>query len=58
MVNNIIKNDINEIINNIDNSRFDGKNILLTGGGGFLGMYFVHYFISLNDQKLIQNPLG
>jgi len=43
MVNNIIQQDINEIINKIDNSRFSGKTILLTGGGGFLGTYFVHY---------------
>jgi hypothetical protein len=30
MVNNIIQQDINEIINKIDNSRFSGKTILLT----------------------------
>ena len=54
MVNNIIQQDINEIINKIDNSRFSGKTILLTGAGGFLGTYFVHYFTILNDKKLLE----
>jgi len=56
MVNTIIKNDINEIINKIDNSRFSGKTILLTGAAGFLGTYFVHYFTALNDMKILQTP--
>ena len=56
MVNNIIQQDINEIINKIDNSRFSGKTILLTGAGGFLGTYFVHYFTILNDKKLLEEP--
>jgi UDP-glucuronate decarboxylase len=56
MVNNIIKQDIKEIISRIDNSRFNGKNILLTGGGGFLGTYFVHYFSMLNDLNILSKP--
>jgi dTDP-glucose 4,6-dehydratase/UDP-glucuronate decarboxylase len=56
LVNNIIQQDINEIINKIDNSRFSGKTILLTGAGGFLGTYFVHYFTILNDKKLLNEP--
>ena len=56
LVNNIIQQDINEIINKIDNSRFSGKTILLTGAGGFLGTYFVHYFTILNDKKLLEEP--
>ena len=51
LVNNIIQQDINEIINKIDNSRFSGKTILLTGAGGFLGTYFVHYFTILNTEN-------
>lgn len=29
--------------------RFAGKKILLTGGAGFLGAHFVHFFTALND---------
>lgn len=56
MVNSIIRQDINEIISKVDNSRFSGKSILLTGGGGFLGTYFTHYFTMLNDLAIIQEP--
>ena len=56
MVNNIIKQDITEIISRVDNSRFSGKKILLTGGGGFIGTYFVHYFTTLNDLGILQEP--
>ena len=34
MVNDVIKQDIAEIVTRVDNSRFSGKKILLTGGGG------------------------
>jgi dTDP-glucose 4,6-dehydratase/UDP-glucuronate decarboxylase len=56
MENLVIKQDINEIVKSIDNTRFAGKTILLTGGGGFLGMYFVHYFAALNDLNIIEKP--
>jgi UDP-glucuronate decarboxylase len=56
MINEIIKNDIIEIINQIDNKRFSGKTILLTGAGGFLGTYFVHYFTALNDMNILNSP--
>ncbi len=52
----IMKQDIIEIINRIDNHRFSGKTILLTGGCGFLGTYFVHYFMALNDLNKLKNP--
>ena len=41
MTDKIIENDIVEIINQIDNKRFSGKTILLTGGTGFLGKSFI-----------------
>lgn len=56
MVNKIIKNDILEIISKVDNTRFTGKTILLTGGAGFLGTYFVHYFSMLNDLNILKKP--
>ena len=55
MVNDVIKKDIIEIINKIDNNRFNNKKILLTGGGGFLGTYFVYYFSLLNDLKILND---
>ena len=54
MVNTIIQKDISEIINATDYTRFSGKTVLLTGGGGFLGTYFVHYFTAINDANLLE----
>ena len=38
--------DIDEIINFLDKEyeKFENKNILLTGGRGFLGRYFTQFF--------------
>ena len=38
------------------NDRFSGKRILLTGAAGFLGVQFVHYFLSLNDSGRLDAP--
>lgn len=38
------------------NARFSGKSILLTGGAGFLGTQFSHYFMYLNEEKIIDEP--
>ena len=41
--------DINEIIYFLDKEyeKFEDKNILLTGGRGFLGRYFTQFFLNL-----------
>jgi UDP-glucuronate decarboxylase len=38
------------------NERFAGKRILITGAAGFLGTQFVHYFLTLNDSKVLASP--
>ncbi len=52
-----IDTDIDKIIKNSDNflSYFAGKKILLTGGNGFLGKYFVEVFRRYNE--LLRKPI-
>jgi UDP-glucuronate decarboxylase len=38
------------------NGRFAGKTILITGAAGFLGTQFVHFFLALNDQRMLTRP--
>lgn len=54
MKNRIISEDIKRIANEIKNqsSAFSGKTILITGGSGFLGKYFLNTFWYLNDNVL------
>lgn len=49
-----LKADIEEIVDRLGNrvQNFSGKNILLCGGNGFLGKYFVDIFIYLNNHVL------
>ena len=55
--NEIIEEDINEIIKDI--RRFSkiiqGKHILLVGGKGFLGTYFLKTFLKLNQE--LESPV-
>ena len=50
----LLLNDIEEIVKNISDvsNQFSGKTVLLTGGRGFLGRYFMQIFNSLNEQVL------
>ena len=49
----LLLNDIEQIIENIsDISNTSGKTVLLTGGRGFLGRYFMQIFNSLNEKVL------
>ena len=51
------KNSI-EIIDGLNdlNTKFSGKNILITGAAGFLGCQFIHYFVNLNKSNLLSKP--
>ena len=44
--------DIHEIVTNIEqiHGAFEGKNVLMTGGGGFLGRYFSAVFAEMNKN--------
>ena len=50
----VVDSDIDEVVRLLgDEARvFDGKTILLTGGGGFLGHYFMAVFARLNEKVL------
>lgn len=52
-----VKSDVEEIVHKIKDFAhfFEGKNILMTGGGGFLGRYFSAVFTELN-QKVFKTP--
>jgi len=47
---NFIEEDLSLIVKNTEKLKhfFEGKNILLTGGNGFLGKYFIEYFKKIN----------
>ena len=50
----LLLTDIEQIVENISDvsNQFSGKTVLLTGGRGFLGRYFMEIFNSLNEQTL------
>ena len=54
----LLKSDIEEIVNNLDDISYQlsGKTILLTGGRGFLGRYFMEIFNLLNE-KVLNDPV-
>lgn len=56
---NIIKKDIETIVKNTNDliSFFENKTILITGGEGFLGKYFIEYFNHLNINFKIKVKL-
>ena len=50
----VVREDIATIARNLvkDAKKFEGKTILLSGGGGFLGKYITGTFSYLNDEIL------
>ena len=54
MTNFLLETDIQQIVENLKDvsSNFSGKRILLTGGRGFLGRYFMEIFNQINNKHL------
>lgn len=54
----IIQEDSERLIERLGaaNGRFDGKRVLITGAGGFLGVHFLSYYLSLNRSGLLSRP--
>ena len=50
----LLKSDIQQIVDNLKDvsHKFSGKTVLLTGGRGFLGRYFMEIFNELNETVL------
>ena len=50
----LLLNDIKQIVENLSDvsNQFSGKTVLLTGGRGFLGRYFMEIFNFLNERVL------
>ena len=56
-MNHYVDSDIDEIVTNIEalHEHFEGKSILITGAGGFLGRYFTAVFEKMN-QSVFKKP--
>ena len=54
----LLQSDIDEIVSRVEGLKdeFSGKTILLTGGRGFLGRYFMSVFNQLNETSNKSNP--
>ena len=50
----LLQDDIQQIVDNLSDisHKFSGKRVLLTGGRGFLGRYFMEIFNDLNERVL------
>lgn len=54
-----LQSDIDEVVRRLGASAqaFAGKTVLISGGRGFLGRYFVEVFAGLNKTALVSNPV-
>ena len=52
-----LEEDINCIFDSLKNksNKLSGKNILISGGAGFLGTYFVQVINKFNERKIIED---
>ena len=55
----MLQSDIDEVVARLGTNAqaFAGKSVLITGGRGFLGRYFVEVFAGLNKTVLSSNPV-
>ena len=55
----LVDSDINEIISRLGDATqlFAGKTVLLTGGRGFLGRYFMEVFDAMN-RDILDTPVA
>ena len=61
MTNKIIEEDLKYIFNNLNNKQkkfFENSNILITGCGGFLGFYFLNFFLKFRDDFNIRSIIA
>ena len=61
MLNNILLEDMDYIVNNLsdkEKNKFKNSTILMTGCGGFLGYYFMHFFAHHADALQINKIIG
>lgn len=57
-INPIIKEDVDNIINSIDNWNYlSGKTILVTGANGFIPSYIIYSLCGLNDRNILSKPI-
>ena len=59
--NRIITEDLSKIFNGLsdkEKTKFDNSTVLLTGCGGFLGYYFVHFLTKYREQLNIQKIIA
>jgi len=59
MLNEVINKDLKYINDNLDEKKFfNGSKILITGCAGFLGYYFINYFIKYKKEIGIKKIIG
>ena len=58
MKNTVIENDLEYIFQSLKENSYENSTILITGCAGFLGYYFLNYFLKYADQLNIKKVIG